>query len=43
VRNKAMAAGAAHWIDDLPHLIASVERDWQLTVGRPWNVRPLAG
>jgi streptomycin 6-kinase len=36
VRNKALAAGAARWLDDLPRLIASLERDWQITVGRPF-------
>jgi streptomycin 6-kinase len=36
VRNKALAAGAARWLDDLPGLIASLERDWQITVGRPF-------
>jgi len=36
VRNKALAARAAQWLDDLPGLIASLERDWQITVGRPF-------
>jgi len=36
VRNKALAAGAARWLHDLPGLIASLERDWQITVGRPF-------
>jgi streptomycin 6-kinase len=36
VRNKALAAGAGRWLDDLPGLIASLERDWQITVGRPF-------
>ena len=36
VRNKALAAGAARWVDELPELIASLERDWQITVGRPF-------
>ena len=36
VRNKALAAGAAAWLDELPGLIASLERDWQITVGRPF-------
>ena len=36
VRNKALAVGAARWLDDLPGLIASLERDWQITVGRPF-------
>jgi streptomycin 6-kinase len=34
VRNRALAAGAARWLDDLPGLIASLERDWQITVGQ---------
>ncbi len=34
--NKALAAGAARWLDELPGLIASLERDWRITVGRPF-------
>jgi streptomycin 6-kinase len=37
VRNKALAVGAAAWIDDLPGLVGQLERDWQLTVGRPYD------
>jgi streptomycin 6-kinase len=37
VRNKALAAGAAQWIDDLPALLASLEREWSITVGRPYD------
>ena len=37
VRNKALAAGAADWIEDLPELVAGLERDWQITVGRPYD------
>jgi streptomycin 6-kinase len=37
VRNKAIAFGAAGWLDDLPELIARLERDWQITVGRPYD------
>lgn len=37
VRNKALAAGATQWIEDLPALIAGLERDWSLTVGRPYD------
>jgi streptomycin 6-kinase len=37
VRNKALAAGAAGWIEDLPELVARVERDWRITVGRPYD------
>jgi streptomycin 6-kinase len=36
VRNKALAAGAAAWLDELPGLIADLERDWDITVGRPF-------
>ena len=36
VRNKALAAGAARWLGELPGLIASLERDWRITVGRPY-------
>ena len=34
VRNKALAVGAARWLGDLPGLIASLERDWRITVGQ---------
>jgi streptomycin 6-kinase len=37
VRSKALAAGAAWWIDDLPELVASVERDWSIVVGRAYE------
>jgi streptomycin 6-kinase len=36
VRNKALAAGATTWLDELPGLIADLERDWDITVGRPF-------
>lgn len=36
VRNKALAAGAAHWLDELPALVASLEREWHVVVGRPF-------
>jgi streptomycin 6-kinase len=36
VRNKALAAGATVWLDELPGLIADLERDWDITVGRPF-------
>ena len=36
VRNKALAVGAARWIDDLPDMVASLVQDWQITVGRPF-------
>jgi hypothetical protein len=34
VRSKALAAGATQWIHDLPDLVASLEQDWSITVGR---------
>ncbi len=37
VRNKALAAGAADWIEALPELVARIERDWQITLGRPYD------
>lgn len=37
VRNKALAAGAAWWLDDLPSLVAGLERDWSITVGRAYG------
>jgi streptomycin 6-kinase len=37
VRNKALAAGAADWIENLPELVAGLERDWRITVGRPYD------
>lgn len=37
VRSKALLAGAAQWLDDLPELIASLERQWSITVGRPYG------
>lgn len=37
VRNKALAAGAGRWLEELPSLVAGLERDWRLTVGRPFR------
>lgn len=37
LRNKALANGAAGWIDELPGLIAGLERDWSITVGRQFS------
>jgi streptomycin 6-kinase len=37
VRNKALAAGADEWLRDLPGLVASLERDWSISVGRPYD------
>lgn len=36
VRNKAVAAGAAAWLDELPSLIDGIQRDWELEIGRPF-------
>ena len=37
VRNKALAAGASSWLDELPSLVAALERDWSIAVGRPYD------
>ncbi len=37
VRNKALAAGAAQWLEDLPDLVAHLEREWSITVGCPYD------
>ena len=37
VRNKALAAGAGEWLRDLPGLVASLERDWSISVGRAYD------
>ena len=34
VRNKAQLVGAGGWLDDLPDLVAEIEHDWLITVGR---------
>lgn len=34
VRNKALVSGAAAWLDGLADLIASLEEEWAITVGR---------
>lgn len=36
MRSKALAAGARQWLRDLPVLIAALEREWSITVGRPY-------
>ena len=36
VANAARAAGAGAWLDDLPSLVAGLEADWSVTVGRPY-------
>jgi streptomycin 6-kinase len=33
VRTKALVAGAHQWLDDLPALVADLERDWEITAG----------
>jgi streptomycin 6-kinase len=37
VRNKALAVGASAWLDGLPALVAGLERDWSIAVGRPYQ------
>jgi streptomycin 6-kinase len=37
VRNKALAAGAAQWVSDLPELAADLERDWSIAIGSPYQ------
>jgi streptomycin 6-kinase len=34
VRRKALAVGAADWLEALPGLVADLEREWGITVGR---------
>jgi streptomycin 6-kinase len=35
VRNKAAAVGATQWLEELPSLVAGLEREWSMEVGRP--------
>ncbi|HEY1915420.1 MAG TPA: aminoglycoside phosphotransferase family protein [Streptosporangiaceae bacterium] len=35
VRNKALTAGARSWLRDLPGLVAELEQEWSISVGRP--------
>jgi streptomycin 6-kinase len=37
VRERAKAAGAVSWLDALPALVAGLEHDWSVTVGRPYE------
>ena len=37
VRNKAVACGATQWLDELPALVASLEREWSIAVGRSYD------
>jgi streptomycin 6-kinase len=37
VRAKAVAAGAAGWLAELPGIVAGLEREWAITVGRSYG------
>jgi len=37
VREKALAVGAQGWIDELPALVAAIEAEWDISVGRPYR------
>jgi streptomycin 6-kinase len=37
VRNKALAVGAEQWLDELPAVVASLEREWSIVVGRAYD------
>src|SRR3954463_12524000 len=37
VREKALAAGASAWLETLPQLVAALEQQWEITVGRPYR------
>ncbi|HEX5268216.1 MAG TPA: aminoglycoside phosphotransferase family protein [Acidimicrobiales bacterium] len=37
VANKARAAGAEDWLERLPGLVSSLEADWSIAVGRPYE------
>ena len=37
VRNKARAAGSGKWMDELPDLVASLEQEWSIAVGRAFE------
>jgi streptomycin 6-kinase len=37
VREKALAAGAGEWIEELPSLISSLEAEWKIAVGRSFR------
>ncbi len=36
-RRKALTVGAGRWIDDLPMLVQSLEREWTMTVGSAYG------
>jgi streptomycin 6-kinase len=37
VRQKAFAAGAGAWLDDLPLLVSTLEQEWGIAVGEPYS------
>jgi streptomycin 6-kinase len=37
VRNKARAAGAEDWLERLPAVVSSLEADWSIAVGHPYE------
>jgi streptomycin 6-kinase len=37
VREKALAVGAAHWVNGLPEVIRAIEKDWDISVGQPYG------
>jgi streptomycin 6-kinase len=37
VRNKAVAVGAEGWLDALPAIVATCEREWSIAVGRSYD------
>jgi streptomycin 6-kinase len=37
VRRKAIVAEAGHWLDELPLIVAGLEHDWSITVGRAYQ------
>ena len=37
VRNRAIAAGAERWIEELPELVASLARDWSIEIGAQFD------
>ncbi len=37
VRSKARSVGAQDWLDGLSALVSSLEADWSITVGRPYQ------
>jgi len=37
VRNKARGVGAEDWLERLPALVSSLEADWSIAVGHPYE------